>query len=253
MLIPVYLLMMTGLFMVGNLAQVRQGVVAATRFEAWRVGSARYTPGVPDPFFRDLQGTYSSSIDEGEVAFPVGRAVELNNPNAGQLRPDQLRSIYDEERDRVGSDTTDLDPNSAAAIAASAFNNGTRRGGGQAERDALPFTQRIVFGRFAYRGITVMGLDIEQSTFASVLLPRAHERPEYKEEAGGGQQAGWHPVFEWGNGRRYYDPLDPAHLPLAPTYPGYFDRNDGVWDPQARIQGSAGNEWSYFEGKDKPE
>lgn len=62
-LLPVYLLMLTGLFMTGNMMQARQALVQAVRFEAWtqkQVNGANF-----DAFFHGIPGRYERVRDPG--------------------------------------------------------------------------------------------------------------------------------------------------------------------------------------------
>lgn len=249
-LIPVYMLLLTGLFMTGNLMQARQALVQAARFEAWtgvRVGAAGTTNY--DAFFHGIPGEYRRVRDPGLQAgvklTDGGEGADLGmaeltaadlDPNAGGA--DDARRFGGLNR---GPDAkAPYDEGAAREIAARVLNNAGEGGGYSSQRAPLAVAQ--VEASFTYTGVLLRGLPgVTQSTQAAVVLERDVERPVYDPARG-------HPVAtHWRTPARSFQPEE--YPPFSPYFEGFLDRdgaNPGVWDVDARLRGSESSERGYI-------
>lgn len=77
-LVPVYIVLLAGLFSMGQVMQVRQQVVAAARYEAWNHkpgGSAAGPAAIQKAFFGMNVGTWSSNATEADVPLALGSSA----------------------------------------------------------------------------------------------------------------------------------------------------------------------------------
>lgn len=214
MLLPVYLLMLVGLFMIGNVALARQSLVTATQLRAWdpqqRFGDAQLEKACFA--YNQHYGNFSSTPNRRPSVTGRGGPVQDNDLVQG-ARPQ------------------------ARQLAVAALNNAASPSGG----NDLPFILSDVRGQFSYTGITLNNLQPTQTTRSVVLLPRRHQRPRFQE----GQQ---HPVVKLSQ-NQYFDPNQPSFQPMSPKYQGFFDGQEGIWDKDARLRGSMQAEHGYFQGQ----
>lgn len=90
-LIPVYMLLMAGMFMLSQVMLIRQQLVGAARYEAWS-GQDVPDEALKEPFFPGGKGTYSCSVTRSEKTTDreklggSGNAKEI----AGQLLDNEL-------------------------------------------------------------------------------------------------------------------------------------------------------------------
>jgi len=225
-LIPVYLMLLVGLFMMGNLLMARQALVAAVRFQAWSPKDPSSLSGFADngkAFFGPYPGRFT----------PQGRRQSPVTLARGRADRQQLQLTGDESS-RISSGGLQGLSDNARAIAADALNNGN---------DA-PFLLTEVEASFTYDGVRLLATPpISQTASAAVLLPRKHTRKEY--------EPGSHPLTEWG--QPPYDPFSSDALPLSPLFGRYFidagGADKGIWNREGRIGGDAGREWMYYRQK----
>jgi hypothetical protein len=218
-LLPVYLLMIIGLFFFGNLALARVSLVSAAQVRAWDPAQRFTDQQLERSFFASNQhfGTFTTQGGGQARHRPAAAA-------SGAIQPADLQS-------QGGGASGNM-----AALAANALNNA----GSQNQND-LPFWRSEARCTFLYDGLAPNNMTIQQVTYAAVLLPRQHQRPVFTP----GQA---HPVVAL-SGSAYFDPNAQADQPLSPKFSGYFDGADGLWDIDARIRGSLNAEHSYIRGK----
>ncbi len=239
-LIPVYLLLMTALWMFTNLAMVRQGLVQASRFHVWSVSD-------PNNYTNFMNGD-SFFSGQGEWETEPTRTREPVSLWAGEVMTGDL--LGDEAHDH---------------IAAHVLNNG-------GDPAFWKVTGTLTY---KYTGLTVFGLgDILQTTQSGVLLPRLANRAEYDAEDGATNAPAdarnamaAHPALWWttktdddgvGSSKdKYFDPSEPEKMPLSP----FFDSGErefpdpdpdgggdmGIWKTDARIRGGDGGEHEYYQ------
>lgn len=228
-LIPVYMLLIAGLFMTVNLLMARQSLVQAARFQVWSATKPNtFTNFTNGKAFFTVDGTFTPGTRTEKPVTVWGGSVKNSDLGSG------------------GGKELDL--------AADVLNNWT---GGANDHTLYQVTANP---SFTYSGLVIFGLGtIPQSTQCGVLLPRNKPRTEYDSAKKDG-----HPVLAWrANGTAgksaYYDPSKEANMPLNPLFDGGYGEfqvrgdsaNSGVWDKKARIGGDAGSEWAYYEDKPK--
>lgn len=221
-LIPVYLLLLTGLFMFTNLALIRQSLVAASRFQAWAPDEPGSYANFEQAFFGPYRGSYGART---RTKRPVTVA-------AGAVRPDDFT----------------LGSNRARALAAHVVDNGGDR----------PLWRVEAQSAYTYTGLVVFGAaGITQRTQSVVLLPREHTRAEFVDGEAEHPMIEW----DTGAGKArsaYFDPSATENIPLSPLYDGgqgeftrTSDLNPGVWHWWSRIGGSDQTENDYYYPKPK--
>lgn len=227
-LLPVYILLLAGLFSAANMALVRQAVVSAVRFEAWS-GRDYDDPSIQRGLFGPYAGSYAGT--GGNLSDVVFRDQDLA-PVGG-------------ERGLLGGNPKDMA--AARRIAAAALNNGARMDGqgGQA-----PLVRSRATGGFTYTGVLVGQLSVRPHTVSEVVLMRRHTRAEHVS----GQQR--HPVTALARPAHGFDPAaanDRYWSPLEASF-GFNEGggDPGIWSTRARIRGSAFMEHEYYKSQSKP-
>ncbi len=220
-LIPVYILMLTGLFMFGNLVLARYTLVHGVRYVAWHPDTNNLNNGFPaiSPYPGTLQISGSKGADY--------------KPSSSDLEPKDA-----DERKRMGDEGGyGAAKSESAKIAEAVFNNK----GGQTQMYLAKAE-----GSFDYQGVIVGGLDVKQSgAKAVVYLTRNYARKEYDKGSD-------HPAAEWG-GSVIKPKSNNKEAILSPKFQRHFSKEDGVWDPDARIDGSWQAELQFYTGETKVE
>jgi hypothetical protein len=217
-LIPVYILLMTGLFSLTQLVLCRQAIVGAARYEAW---TGKALPGARE-FFTSLPGTYTSNVR-------VTSGREFHTQNELQVQGNEGAELGPGRRDQ------------AARMALELLNN--------THGDAAPLELVRNDASFAYSGLLVGTRNVTISTKAAVVLMAKHTRPEHHD----GEQK--HPISDVQGAP--FDPAAADNRYLSPTeglsHFGFsMGADPGIWSVRARIDGSPYSEHSYYAGQPKP-
>lgn len=251
-LIPIYVLLLGGLFMISNLALIRSALVQANRFQAWAPQEPSTYAGLQngDSFFGPYNGTFNLNPDPSIGVERKKTAVTYKNANAAAA---SLPSVTGFSRS-----------SQSQTLAADALNN---IGSGGTADQALWRVEAAA--SYEYNGVRLLGLGpITQITRCVVLLPREHTREEFKKD----DQGDPHPVLHWRLGgatvKSKFDPTQAKNMPLSPFYTagGMFTRkigssgarDDGIWDRAtsthdgARIKGDIDSEQRYYNDPSKP-
>ncbi|MBL4847038.1 MAG: pilus assembly protein [Planctomycetes bacterium] len=233
-LLPVYILFLIGLFSMGNLMIVRQSLVSVTRNYAWT--SDQKNASLSEPITGPYRGTLTMKLKTKDgFVFSQGGGTATKPPTTygGIIKADMF-----------GPARTD----NAAMIAVDALNNADKAG----DADQEPFEIRVVFGEYQYDGLN-FGPSLTQGTDAAVMLPRKpHTRTVYKASKSSGNN---HVAVQWPNAKPPFDPSTKVgkkdYRPLNPVFKTksdpFFSGEDGIWDKNARINGSTTTEHKFFD------
>ncbi|MBX3471295.1 MAG: pilus assembly protein [Planctomycetes bacterium] len=217
-LIPVYIVLLAGLFTMSQVMHVRQQVVAAARFEAWNLDANRGTEHGPDAirdaFFGVRSGTWSCE--------PRSEDLPLELAGAGR-----------------GRDLGNL-------VLANKVE-------GANEQAKPPLRRVLVDGIFEWTGLSFLtGARIAISTRSAVVLMTDHKRPMFQD----GMQSE-HPMVgatALNNLRQRRDAFDPAgdsNPYLSPVFGTFRDggSDPGIWSREARLGGNVMSEHGIYRQK----
>jgi hypothetical protein len=267
-LIPVYLLLIAGLYTFVNLAQIRQQLVQANRFQVWSANDPAALSGF-DPQYggKAFFGPY-------EGVFKPTRSNDDDDANKKTLASGMVSVADLRFQGGEGAVAKVAATREARSLAMDALNNSRREGNNDV--DDPPHLWVEAQASYRYTGLKVLGMpEITQSTRGAVLLARNATRREFSD---GDKE---HPVLAWrvdnddsGPGSetgkaRYFDPSQDANMPINPTFDTRLPLNDGngdefaddqgrpnsgVWSIIARIRGDwfdPDPEYTYYRPKPK--
>lgn len=208
-LVPVYIVMLAGLFSMGQVMHVRQQVVAAARFEAWNAGKGR------------VQEKGADSIREAFFGIDVG----------------QWEARITREED---VDLTVQGGGRAATIATKVLQNEVANPN---ETPTRPLRRVQVEGDYRYQGLSFLtGREMVIGTWTAVILTNDHKRPIYEDG-----QDHEHVMLssQLGRSSSEFDPLGTgagANPILNPVFGQFPDAatDPGIWNTGARLGGGRG-------------
>lgn len=271
-LIPIYVLLLTAVYAFGEMSMARQALAMAGRFHLW--GGASFTDEeVSKGFFGPYHGVYTREALSGDNTL-----VSLQEADVRPTPVDLGDGGGYQEHDRAGVPIGGADLDAAVKIAAKVLAN-------DLQPDALPsgypsgadartiygsgqiaLKRRFIKCSWQHTGIT-FGLAPTTTWRGSLLVwNEGHVRGEFKD----GQQYHWvgHPqarpaphMFEpaqWdGTGKnRYLSPekttpggTATATQPLMVRNDGGDKQDPGLWDVNARINGSIEAEHGFYRSK----
>lgn len=263
-LIPVYVLLLMGLFAFGEMSMARQALAQAGRFHLWGGRAVFSDDQVKGGFFGPYHGTYTSQAESGDNTPWTLDDVTPQEVNLGG-------GVY-REGERAGNPR-----NEGVTIALQALRNNTPPNGlpaGEAPSNAeatygsgqIALKQRSMSATWQHQGIT-FGLNPTTSWRGRLFTWNPdHRRGEFQD----GTQHHWvaHPALRpasgtmfqpaaWGNGERNRF-LSPERTtgPSPGATQAIRVRNDGgdradpgVWDVNARIDGSIPAEHTFYVGQ----
>lgn len=208
-LVPVYIVMLAGLFSMGNVMHVRQQVVAAARFEAWSEGKGKQQEHGPDAikaaFFGIDNGSWEATIDKEDD-------VDLNVTGGGRSSTIASKVLANQV----------TNPNQTAVH---------------------PLRRVVVEGSYRWNGLSFLtGRELVIGTRTAVILTNEHERPIYEDD-----QDHEHVMLSSQLGRTAseFDPLgkSAASNPILNPVFGQFSEastDPGIWNIDARLGGGGG-------------
>jgi hypothetical protein len=206
-LVPVYIVLLAGLFSMAQVMHVRQQVVAAARFEAWNAGKGRQQEKGPESIREAFFG-----IDVGQWQGRITKEEDVDLSIQGGGR--------------------------GATIATKVLQNEV---GNPNESPVRPLRLVEAEGEYRWSGLSFLtGREMLIGTWAAVMLTNDHERPIYEDE-----QDHEHVMLSSQLGRTAgaFDPLGKgasANPILNPVF-GQFPEGStdpGVWNTGARLGGN---------------
>lgn len=264
-LIPVYVILLIGLFSLSQMSIARQQVVQAARLIVWSPGSRFADQDVKTHLFGAHDGTFTVTPQGGDNTLVKFQPVELRpgsvdlgdgnysegtgNPQIEQIATNLLNNDLP-----VGPDVPPGGPTGAAAT--QVYGNG---------QSAL--RRRKVIVSFQNTGL-VFGINPTSSCSAEVLVwNHAHQRGEAN-----GDTSTSFSQFHWVGHRkvrnavgredpglirnRYLSPergtfsgQNPTPPPLNVYGSTTVQKTPGLWDPLARIRGSITAERAYYKSR----
>ncbi|MCO5168576.1 MAG: pilus assembly protein [Planctomycetes bacterium] len=143
-LIPVYVILLAGLFSMSQLMLVRQRVVMAARYEAWSPGHGHDPEAMRSAFFRFRTGEWKSTPDE-----PVDLDLKLGGSERGRELADLVLENKVEGPDHAGH----------------------------------PLRKVKVKGAFEWSGLVFLltGVQLSVRTDSAVVLTNDHKRPMFQD------------------------------------------------------------------------
>lgn len=206
-LIPVYVLMLAGLFSMAQVMHVRQQVVAAARFEAWNAGKGRVQEKSADSIREAFFG-----IDVGQWQARITREddVDLQIQGGGRGAQVATKVLQNEV----------ANPN---------------------ESPTRPLRRVQVEGEYRWNGLSFLtGREMLIGTWTAVILTNDHKRPLYEDG-----QDHEHVMLSSQLGRRAseFDPLgrganaNPILNPVFGQFPE-ASTDPGIWNTGARLGGN---------------
>jgi hypothetical protein len=222
-LIPVYVLLMTGLFSLAQMTAAKQGLVGAVRFEAW--SGKQVDADLTKPFFPATSGTYAHTWTQAAA------------PTFDNLDP----KTAEERRDLIGA-SIENGKEIARAVLKNEQGDGETLMGSSAQ------------GTFTYSGIIVGTSTLEFKTSSYVMLPTGKRRPEHQE---GSQDhfVAKLPKAPFDPGQRDNQYWSPVFGQFRMGVGGGAGGDPGLWSNEARVGGSPYTEQSVWEREapNKPE
>ncbi len=221
-LIPVYIMMMAGLFSIGQLTATKQGLVGAVRYEAW--SGKKVSADLTKPFFPGTSGTYEHDW------------VAAAAPAFDDLEP----KTQEERRDLIAASVEN-----GKEIAKALLTN--------AQGDGPTLKGSSAWGKFTYKGLLVGLTSLEFESAHYVMLPTGKKRPEHQENSQDHYVAKL-PKAPFDPGERdnqYWGPVFGRFRMGA----GGAGGDPGLWSNEARVGGSPFTEQGVWEGEapNKPE
>lgn len=220
-LVPVYIVLLAGLFSMASVMQVRQQVVAAARYEAWSSGKGQQPAAGADAIRRAFFGM---DVGQWEGTITKEEDVDLRLQGGGR----------------------------GATIASKVLANEVGNPNQTPER---PLRRVQVEGQYRWNGLSFLtGREMTMRTRTAVILTNPHERPIYEDG-----QNHEHVMLssQLGRSAGAYDPLgtganaNPILNPVFGQFPD-ADRDPGIWNKDARLggnrsrQGDVGSEFRVY-------